>query len=491
MNPRQQLDFYLRHNLYAFLELAFGQLHPGKPFVPTSHIEAMCWQLQRVAAGQCNRLVITVPPRHLKSVTVAVAFVAWLLGRNPALKILVASYGSDLAAKHARDFRAVIEMADFRRLFPQFAIDPARDAAMEMMTTLRGGRKAVSVGGATTGFGADIIIIDDLLKADEARSEAGRERAKIFFDETLFTRLDDKQNGIIIAIQQRLHEDDPAGHLLAKGFEHLNLPAIAEELQELPLYYSKTFIRKPGDVLAPLLESRAELEAMRRTMGAAAFSAQYQQNPTPPGGNRIRWEWFGTWHEPRPRDWYQYVVQSWDTALTGQPTSDYSVCLTLGFREGYWHLLDVDRRRLDYPDLKRRVVALAKQWDPNTIIVEDAASGRPLVQELKRHVWPDDRGRIWAYSPRLDKETRVEVQSAKLEQGLVLLPSEAPWLTAFRSELLGFPNARYDDQVDSLTQFLEWAESRRGRLWRETDPVTGRPLGRRRPQGRPLKRQAA
>jgi hypothetical protein len=142
---------------------------------------------------------------------------------------MVASYGADLASKHARDFRAVLSSPDYQRLFPKTRIHPKRNTELEVMTTARGMRKAVSVGGPVTGFGARVLIVDDLMKAADAQSETERQRVKEFFDQTLYSRMDEKADGIIIAIQQRLHEDDFAGHLIDKGFEHLSLPAIAEE----------------------------------------------------------------------------------------------------------------------------------------------------------------------------------------------------------------------------------------------------------------------
>ena len=379
------LEALRRDNFYVFMRLVFDLLHPGRAFKSSQFLEAMCFALEQVAMGGRTRQIITVPPRHLKSVTAAVALPAFLLGRDPSMKIVVASYGSDLAARHARDFRLVTASPAYRKLFPHYHVSAMRDTALEVETSLRGSFKAVSTGGAVTDFGADLIIIDDLMKASDARSERVREQTRAYYDGTLYSRLNDKQHGAVVAIQQRLHEDDFVAHLLSKGdFHHLNLPAIAEEAQQIPSYFGGVFRRARGDVLAPALESRETLETMRRDMGPAAFSAQYQQNPTPPGGNRIRWEWFGHYGALLPRTAYQAVIQSWDLAMTAEPISDWSVCLTFGFMGTQWHLLDVFRRRLDYPDLKRQVIRLAQQWRPETIIIEDAVTGKRLYQELRR-----------------------------------------------------------------------------------------------------------
>jgi hypothetical protein len=242
---REVLEAALRTNLYLFVRKAFLTLHPGRAFIPGWHVEAMCYTLQRVAEGHCRRLLITVPPRHLKSICTAVGLVAWLLGRDPTQRILVASYGAELAAKHARDFRTVVEADWYRQLNPQMRIDPKVNREAETMTTAKGGRKAVSLGGAVTGFGADLLIVDDLMKAADAASDTERQRVKDYYEQTLFSRLNDKQSGRIIAIQQRLHEDDFAGYLVNKGnFSHLNLQAIAEEDEAFELYVNRTHERQ-------------------------------------------------------------------------------------------------------------------------------------------------------------------------------------------------------------------------------------------------------
>jgi hypothetical protein len=189
------------------------------------------------------------------------------------------------------------------------------------------------------------------MKADEAKSPVVREDVRNWFDNTLLTRLNSKATGRIVSIQQRLHEDDLPAYLLEKGYEHLNLPAIAEKEERLQVGPGKFHVRVVGDLLNPAREDQATLERMRREMGPVGFSAQYQQCPVAPGGNLIRIEWFGTYAEPLPRHRYLKVVQSWDTGMTSNPTSDPSVCTTWGFeRETYkWHLLDVFRERLEYP----------------------------------------------------------------------------------------------------------------------------------------------
>ena len=171
------------------------------------------------------------------------------------------------------------------------------------------------------------------------------------------------------------------------------------------------------------------------------------------------------------------VVQSWDTAVTAEPKSDFSVCTTWGLREGKWYLLDVYRARLGYPALKRKVVELRDRWQADPVVVEKANTGYPLWQEFRS----ERLGRLELYTPRDDKETRFAVQTDKIERGMVLIPKEADWLPAFKRELLAFPNGRYDDQVDSMTQFLEWSGRRHGRAMCELRLNGGRLLAPSRP----------
>lgn len=442
-----------RTDLSFFVMKVFETLHPGDPPLRRAwYVMATCHALAGVRSGHTRRLVITVPPRHLKSITASVALVAWLLGHDPTLKIMVASYSQDLARLHSNLTRVIMESVWYKTDFPGTRISDRGNRALELETTAGGVRKAVSVGGSITGFGADIIIVDDCMKADEARSQAVRDELRSWFDNTLSTRLNDKATGVIISIQQRLHEDDLPAYLLDKGYEHLNLPAIAEVEGRVPVGPDRFHHRRVGDLLDPDRESREVLDQLRRDLGPEVFSAQYQQDPVAPEGNLIRMEWFGTYDELPERHEFLKVVQSWDTGMSEAPTSDYSVCTTWGFeRESRkWYLIDVLRQRLDFPDLKRAVIRLHRQWKADRVIIEDAGSGKSLWHELRA----SGPFRPVMICPATSKEERFAGCLAEVEAGNLLLPVEAPWLAVFRSELKAFPSSRHDDQVDSFSQFV-------------------------------------
>ncbi|MEO0750457.1 MAG: hypothetical protein AAFY25_01510 [Pseudomonadota bacterium] len=271
----------------------------------------MCHELDKVKRGANKRFVITISPRWLKSVAVAVAYVAYLLGHNPCTKIIVASYCLDLARKHSEDCRRVMNTDWYRETFPGTSLAAKGNSATEIKITAGGGRKAVSIGSAVTGHGADVIIIDDLLMAGDAHSETELLRAQDFIDSTLLSRFDNPSDGRLVLVAQRLHEMDPPGYLLNKGtYRHLNLPAIAEEVQVIPIGQGNVFHHRTGDLLFPARLDQKTLDQTRQEMGSAVFNCQYQQNPIPPDGSPLRWEWFGTYDECAPRNWYQLVVQS-------------------------------------------------------------------------------------------------------------------------------------------------------------------------------------
>ena len=219
------LDAAMRQQFDLFLMRVFGDLHHGAPPLHLAwYLRAICHASTEACARPGARLVINVPPRHLKSVATSVALTAWLLGRDPNVRIMVATYSQDLARLHATQCRTIMQTAWYRRVFPKTVIADDGNRMLEIVTTKGGGRKAVSVGGSVTGHGADVIIVDDCLKADDARSEAKRHEAKEWFNGTLATRLNDVGGGAIISISQRLHEDDLAAHLLERAMTSCAFP---------------------------------------------------------------------------------------------------------------------------------------------------------------------------------------------------------------------------------------------------------------------------
>ena len=272
----------LRSDLYCFIRAIFPVVSPSASFAPNWHVEAIAFAMTRVLRGEIRRLIITVPPRSLKSICTSVAFPAFVLGHDPTRRIICVSYAEALARKHANDCRAVMRSTLYNRLFPNARISSAKDTELEFATTLGGNRLSTSVGGTLTGRGGNLIVIDDPLKPQDAYSEAARESTKQWYSNTLLSRLDDKTKDAIIVVMQRLHVDDLVGHLLEQdGWTHLNLPAIAESEQRIPLGAARCHLRWPGDLLHPEREPREVLDEFKGSMGSLDFAAQYQQERWP------------------------------------------------------------------------------------------------------------------------------------------------------------------------------------------------------------------
>lgn len=459
---RNEIDILyaiLREDLSSFIAKTFQVVAPGDCYLPNWHIEVIADYLMQCYLGNIKRLIITMPPRSLKSICASVAFPAWILGRNPSLRIICASYGNELSSKLARDCKAVMESDWYRKAFPATRLK--RSVELDLETSRKGGRFASSVGGSLTGRGGNFIILDDLLKPQDAMSEIRRKGANEWYDSTLYSRLDNKNDDVIILVMQRLHVDDLAAHLLNKGgWVHLDLPAIAEYDQTFTLSNGQCFTRSTGDILHPERESRVVLDEIRGNLGSFNFAAQYQQQPAPVEGNLVKWAWFEFYDEAPSLAYPDFVVQSWDTASKISELSDYSVCTTWHVKGNVFYLIDVLRERLDFPALKKAVVHQALQFHPESILVEDSASGTALIQDIRYQGLQGIPNPI-AVTPKGDKAMRMNTQSPRIEAGHVYLPRKADWLDDFRKEVLSFPYGAHDDQIDSMSQFLNWIDERK------------------------------
>jgi predicted phage terminase large subunit-like protein len=448
----------LRTELAFFIRKVFATVSPGETYLHNWHIEAIAWQLMQVHCGNTRRLLINQPPRSLKSICVSVAYVAWVLGHDPCRRIIVASYSGDFAAELHRQFRLVIGSGWYQGLFP--ATRWVKETSLELVTTQGGSRYATSIGGTLTGRGADLIIIDDPLNASESLSEPARKRVIDWYTGSLVSRLNDKENGAIIAVMQRLHDDDLAGHLLRQGgWAHLNLPAIAGEDQIITVGEGEVYHWRHGEPLHPERESIETLRKIQDEVGSLLFSAQFLQQPIPIEGNLIRRSWFPTYQQLPAAGCDVHRVQSWDIATMTGPGNDYCVCTTWHCYKNDAYLAHVYRDRLEYPALRRKIIAMAAEQSGTTVLIENAGAGMNLLQDL----WSDmPRGmtRPIGIKPEGSKIDRMAAQSAKIEARHVLLPEDAPWLADFLNELLSFPRGRHDDQVDSVSQFLYWFQQR-------------------------------
>ena len=450
----------LRTDFTSFIHRSFCELNPGTRYIPGPYIDLLASRLEACRTRKCKRLIVNLPPRTLKSHAASVAFPAWLLGHDPTMQIICASYGQDLADKHARDCRNLMGSALYQGIFPGTVLSHEKQAVEDFTTTQKGYRLSTSVGGPLTGRGGDLIIVDDAMKPEDALSDLRRNEANGWFSSTLLSRLNNKRDGVIIIVMQRLHQQDLVGMLLEREPEQwdvLALPAIAVS-DESYLFEDSfgqcLFKRKAGEALHPERDSVEVFRRLRESSGTYNFQSQYQQNPTPLEGGLIKTEWLQYYEVGGIRlEQFDCVIQSWDTASKCEEVNDFSVCTTWGIYLQKFYLLDVFRERCDFPTLKRAVISQFQKYYPFKVPIEDKSSGTSLIQDL---VYEGVYG-IEPYKPKpgSDKYMRLYQQSAKFESGRVLLPKAAPWLETYVRELTGFPGTQYADQVDSTSQALD------------------------------------
>lgn len=459
-DPAALLMALRRQDFVAFLQKAWPHVTAGELIDWNWHLDAIAYELGRVQDGDSRRLIVNLPPRNGKSKLISVIWVAFMLGVDPSLNFVCVSYSGELSGKLARDCLSVMQAPWYKELFPRTVISKRRSANLDFETTRGGGRLATSVTGTLTGRGGDIIILDDVIKPDEANSETTRNNVNEWFRSTLASRLNDKSSGAILCVMQRLHEFDLCGLLLeAGGWQHLSLPAIAQEAAIIPLTRGRFYERLEGEILHPSRENETVLNELKASMGSGAFAAQYQQDPSPAQGNLFQTEWLKYFGSEFDRKGYGETIQSWDTAIKTGDSHDYSVCITAIIRGSDIFVIDVWRGKLEFPDLKRKAVEQCDQFNADTILIEDKASGQQLIQALraedKYHV-----PRPIGISPESDKMNRAAGVTNMVEAGQMHLPEEASWLADFKSELLAFPNSRHDDQVDAFSQLFGWARKK-------------------------------
>lgn len=465
----------VRNDFFVFFMQAFETLNPGVVLDPAWHPLAIAHRLEKLEAGDLHRLLVNIPPRHMKSQIISTAYPAWLLGRDPTARILVTCYDQALCDRLHSDTRRIMVSDWYQEAFPVTASSIMRNTNTSITTMQGGCREAIPIRGGITGHGFRYVIIDDPMKAADARSPVERQKVIDTYRDTLISRLDPKAEGRIIVVMQRLHDDDLSGYILEQGgFEHLNLPAIAQRDEVIPLRPGwRPWVRRIGDLLCPERESLEVLEKTRREMGPDNFRAQYLMDTDGVGGGEIRWNEIQFCDQLPAREECRRILISWDTALSDGPRADYTVGTVWGEKDRVWYLMDVIRGQWDGTTLLRQVRDARRRWKADRMIIEKAGSGIPLMSELmgdQRHrAGFVDPGRCQhiAITPKGGKVERMSIQAHKLYDGMFRLPREAQWLEVVRRELTAFPAGGHDDIVDSISQALHhiplWVGSDRAR----------------------------
>ena len=414
-------------------------------FIAGRHHKIIAEKLERVARGELKRLIINMAPRHTKSEFASFLFPAWMMGKNPKMKIIQATHTTELAVNFGRKTKNLIDSDDYKEIFPSVNLSADSKASGRWDTTSGGMYYAVGVGSNLAGRGGDLVIIDDPHSEQTAMSSSGFDDAWDWYTGGPRQRL--QPGGSIVLVQTRWSEKDMTGQLLramakdplADQWEVVELPAIFDD----------------GKPCWPEFWSIEDLTAVRASIPTSKWNAQYQQNPTGEENAIIPREWWRVWEgEKIPQ--LQYVIQSLDTAFTKRERSDYSAITTWGVffpEEGgppNLILLDAKKGRYDFPELKALAFEEYQYWEPDTVIIEAKASGLPLTHEMRQTGIP-----VVNFTPSKgnDKLTRVHSVSPLFEAGMVWAPDET-WAEELIEEVAAFPEGEYDDLVDSMTQAL-------------------------------------
>jgi predicted phage terminase large subunit-like protein len=430
-----------QNNFLAFCKYVWPEMLIGE------HHRKIASALDRVISGDCKRLMIAMPPRHGKSQMGSFLFPAYLMGKRPTSKLIVGSHTAELAQRFGRMIRNLVSEDNYRDLFPEMALSADSKAAGRWDTSAGGEAFFIGKGGAMTGRGGDVVILDDILDEQDAVSNTAMENTWSWYTSGPRQRL--QPGGAIIVINTRWKTDDLSGRLLRQQGQ---LKTDQWEVLEFPA------ILPSGNPLWPEYWKLEELEKVKMSIGLRKWQAQWQQQPTAEEGAILKREWWRAWPDQHPPP-VDYIIQSYDTAYSKKETADFSVITTWGV----FHptaddgpnviLMGVKKGRWDFPELKRVAMDEYRYWQPDNVLIEAKATGTTLQQELRRVGIP-----VTMYAPGgrragQDKVSRANAVAPILESGMVWAP-DTDWAEDLIEECAAFPNGDHDDQVDSTIQAL-------------------------------------
>jgi len=419
--------------------------HVYEGFIEGDHHKKVAQKFEKLAANPGSRIIVNMPPRHTKSEFASYLLPAWLIGKNPTLKIIQTTHTAELAVRFGRKVRNLMELDLYKAIFPDVELRVDSKAAGRWETEQGGEYYAAGVGGAITGRGADLLIIDDPHSEQDALSETAMESAYEWYTSGPRQRL--QPGGSIVVVMTRWSLKDLTGKLIkAQGSDVMS---DQWDMIEFPA------ILPSDNILWPEFWKKEELLKVKASLSLAKWNAQWQQNPTAEEGAIIKKEWWNVW-ESKTVPPVSYIMQSYDTAFSKKETADYSAITTWGIfqpEEGgpdHIILLDARKGRWDFPELKSTAKEEYKYWEPDMVIIEAKASGTPLTDELRTMGIP-----VINYTPSKgrDKHTRMHMVAPIFESGMVWAPDKK-FSEDVIEECVAFPNGDNDDYCDSMSMAL-------------------------------------
>ncbi len=473
-------------NFHSFYKEAWPIVEPGTEFLDNWHIECISEHLEACSKGEIGRLLINVPPRSGKSNQVSVCWPVWNWIRNPQSKWMFVSYSSLLATHHSVMRRNLINSSWFRRRWGRrFKMAEDQNLKAEFVNDKRGHMLALGMGGSSTGKGADVVVADDAHNPEEAASDSVREGQVDFFRTSMTTRLNDKKNGKIVIVMQRLHVKDLSGYAIEQGYHHLCLPATVAERKVISIPGSKKkYIREAGSILWPEREDEAALASIKRQMGSFAYAGQYMQSPAPEGGGRFKTDNCRSWVMDDSHQAYflktpgggNRIVPvdqcsrfaTLDIAGTKKKIGndpDYSVLQIWDITPDYdMVLVEQWRDRVETPELIRQVTRLCRQYEAEFLITEKNGLGLPIVQTIRQ------KGiAVRGIQQNVEKTIRAGTAEIRHENGAVYFPEHALWRADLEHELALWPVGQFDDQIDALALAASYVQRIGGAVKNDED----------------------
>ncbi len=450
------LSVILRSDFYSFVRRAFRAINEREK-LKDPYIPYLCYRLAKIGYGESRRVICNLPPRHLKTF-ISCCLAAWIMGRNPRARIMVVSYGEELAKMITRQIRDIIGMDWYKEAFPRTRLARDHTSVTNFGTTKLGEVRAFSIEGGITGFGSDYIIVDDPLEIQDADNFQQIDRVNALFDSKVRTRLNDPETGCILVIAHRLNEEDLCGHIMKEDdWDHVVLPFMAERNESF-VFGDERWSRKRGGLLRESFR-----QDVKRIASQPNYHALYQQSPRAGGIPRITPSHFSI-HQPSGAPCSLRVISIDPGEQQGERNS-YSVLQIWQVIEAGYFLENLSRMRVRYDELRSICKKLIRHIRPSAILIEETGIGIALLDDLKAEPWQD----VVRVRPRQSKIERLRKHASVIRARKIFLPPGAPWRDDYVQEFISFPNCKFTDQVDATTQFLEYVA---------TDPILREPPAR-------------